>query len=103
MASGGDSAAASSLHAQAVELLNDAKLGDKDTKLNKLSQVQEILFHRDQSLQGELIPAVADFQLDSHAAIRRWLVNFIETVSKQIPKRECRRASFLMFLFVPWP
>ena len=102
MASAGDSAAASSLHAQAV-VLNDAKLGDKDTKLNKLSQVQEILFHRDQSLQGELIPAVADFQLDSHAAIRRWLVNFIETVSKQIPKREFRRASFLMFLFVPWP
>jgi hypothetical protein len=78
----------STLREQAIELLNEAKLCKKDEILNKLAQVQEIVLHREQQLQGELIPSIADFQLSLHAPVRKFVVSFVESVAKQIPTRE---------------
>lgn len=86
------------LGAQVVELINDAKLSDKDEQLSKLAQIQEILIHRDQSLLPGLVPALLEFQTDQTAATRRWVVEFIESVVKINPSLLPQLLGTLQFL-----
>jgi hypothetical protein len=51
------------LLAQAIDLINDAKLETKEEKHYKLAQVLEMAMHRDPSLLPDVVPMVVEFQV----------------------------------------
>lgn len=71
-----------SLKDQVIELINTAKLQDKQGKLDLLAQVTETVFHRDTSLLPEFYPILLEFETDRIADVRKWVVNTIETACK---------------------
>lgn len=75
----------------AVELINAAKLSDREDKQNLLAQVFEFAFNKERNLLPEFFPHILDFELDKSAAIRKFIVGCIESVCKALP--ECILAS----------
>ena len=69
-----------------VELLNEAKLSDRSDKQELLSQVFELIFHREPALLDEYFPYLIDFGKDKISAIRRHTITMIEDTIKQYPQ-----------------
>ncbi|PAA91599.1 hypothetical protein BOX15_Mlig002103g2, partial [Macrostomum lignano] len=66
-----------------VQLLGDAQTSFvAKEKLDCLSQVRELIFHREPSLLDNFLDEFMDFQHDKHAEVRRAVVEFIELACK---------------------
>ncbi|CAM9498530.1 unnamed protein product [Chrysoparadoxa australica] len=86
-----------SLLEQAVDLINQAKLEDKEEKQSLLAQVAEVC-RRDSSLLVEVVPMMVDFQTDFLAPVRRYVLTFLKDVVKQHPEHSKTAVNVLLFL-----
>lgn len=76
----------------AVGLLNEAKLSDRDDKQHLLAQVFEFAFNKERHLLSEFLPHLLEFELDQSAVIRKYIIGCIETVCKALP--ECIKCNY---------
>lgn len=78
----------------AITLLNEAKLSDKEDKQNLLAQVFEYAFNSHRQSLPELYAHLLEFELDPSVAIRKYVIGCIETVCKTLPECISYRSSF---------
>jgi len=72
-----------SLRERVVELINEAKLeADIAKKLSLLKQVAEIVVHRERPLLNEFLSSILEFEADRRVDIRKWLIEFLESLAK---------------------
>ena len=64
---------------QVVELLNKAAfITSEKEKVQTLSQVQELIIHRDSTLLESFHEEIVTFQKDKNSDVRKYVVGFIE-------------------------
>ena len=62
-----------------MELLNQAAfLSSEKEKVSTLSQVQELVVHREPELLDTFYEEIVAFQSDKNSDVRKWTVGFIE-------------------------